>query len=261
MCGRYTLSAKIETLVKKFLLKKIQEFKKSDWLPRYNIGPGNKEPTKVFIVRQDEDTGERMLAQNEWPLIPSWSKVEENQKRPTLKYDTKNAKSDTAATKPSFRVPMRSRRCLIPASGFFEWQGTEGAKQPYYIRPKDEELFAFAGLWDRWSNEDQTVVIESCTILTTTPNSLMAKIHHRMPVILQEEQFEPWLDTKSHPVSEVKNLLKPYPYPERMVSYPVSTLVNNPKVDSPELLDEIDPEKITFSPKPKKPTLTQTELF
>ena len=139
--------------------------------------------------------------------------------------------SETAASKPAFRKPLRERRCLILADGFYEWKREGSRKQPYYITLRDGDPFAFAGLWDRWQPPDGKP-LDTCTILTTTPNAVLQPIHDRMPVILPPNAYNVWLDSAMRDVDFVQALLTPYPA-EHMVAYPVSTLVNNPANDTP----------------------------
>jgi putative SOS response-associated peptidase YedK len=142
-----------------------------------------------------------------------------------------NARAETVADKPSFRAAFKRRRCLIPASGFFEWQRMGSQKQPMYIQLADGSLLALAGLWETWHSPDGSE-IESCTIITTEPNELMAPIHNRMPVIVEPADYDLWLDPGERPENGL-HLLRPYP-PTLMNAYPVSTQVNNPRNDTPD---------------------------
>jgi putative SOS response-associated peptidase YedK len=144
-----------------------------------------------------------------------------------------NARSETAADKPMFRHALKKRRCLVPASGFYEWLATGGRKQPYCFRSWDEKPFAFAGLWERWEGPDGPV--ESCAILTTGANELVRPVHDRMPVILPRLHWQAWLDRDLQEAAAVVPLLRPYPS-DAMRAYPVSLLVNNPRNDRPECL-------------------------
>ena len=168
MCGRYTLKTPVERLSEKFQFPEVIPLK-----PRYNIAPSQ----DVAIVRRLPDDLDRKLAVLRWGLIPAWVKDPAKARQPI------NAKSETVAELPTFRTAFRRRRCLIPADGFYEWKQEVGRKQPVYICMKDREPFAFAGLWERWVREEDEF-IESCTILTTEPNELLAAVHNRMPVIL-----------------------------------------------------------------------------
>ncbi|WP_256377882.1 SOS response-associated peptidase [Synechococcus sp. PCC 7502] len=146
-----------------------------------------------------------------------------------------NARSETVSEKPSFRYAFKHRRCLIPTDGFYEWQRVEGSKtkkQPYFFGLKDANIFAFAGLWERWESPEGDI-IETCTILTTEANDVVRPIHDRMPVILDPKDYEIWLDPNLTSIDRLTPLLKPYP-PEAMTAYPVSSNVNSPKNNTPE---------------------------
>jgi putative SOS response-associated peptidase YedK len=215
MCGRFTLRTPARDLVEVFELLRDPEVS-----PRYNIAPTQ----NIAVVRQDGKN--RQLSLMRWGLVPAWSK--DPQAGPPLI----NARSETVATKPSFRTAFKRRRCLIPADGFYEWQKQADAKTkiPHYIRMAKDRPFAFAGLWEFWHDE-----LESCTIVTTEANELMRPLHDRMPVILSEEQYDRWLDPKNENVAELESLLRPYP-PNEMTAFPISTLVNSPRNESPECI-------------------------
>ena len=178
MCGRYRLSRRKQLIEEYF-----ETANELDWEPRYNIAPSQ----PVGIIRQDPSTPERRFSLARWGLIPSWA-TDAN-----IGFKTINARAETVASKPAFRDAFVSRRCLLPADGFFEWRRSGKEKQPFHFGMQDDSLFAFGGLWDRWRDPSGTV-IESCTILTTTPNSLLADVHDRMPVILRQESYDLWLD-------------------------------------------------------------------
>jgi putative SOS response-associated peptidase YedK len=148
-----------------------------------------------------------------------------------------NARSETAAEKPAFRAAFRRRRCLVVADGFYEWQKTNGTKQPFYIRFRDTQPFAFAGLWEHWKGLDEQV-IDSCTLLTTQPNDLLRQVHNRMPVILQPRDYDLWLDPEVQKPELLQPLLLPYP-PEEMDAYPVSRYVNSPDNDTPKCIEPL----------------------
>ena len=216
MCGRFLLLTSGKDVAERFDLEGPPEL-----LPRYNIAP-----TQPVAAVRPGDTG-RECVRLRWGLVPSWSR------------DTKvapiNARAETAADKPLFRAALRKRRCLIPASGFYEWLALAGEKrkQPYCFRPGDERPWAFAGLWERWLGPDGPV--ESCAILTTEANELVRPVHDRMPVILPRLYWQEWLDRDSQDAAAVVPLLRPYPA-GAMRAYPVSLLVNNPRNDRPECL-------------------------
>jgi putative SOS response-associated peptidase YedK len=161
-----------------------------------------------------------------WGLIPSWAKDSSGAAQMI------NARSETAATKPAFRDALKSRRCLIPADGFYEWLQTGKAKQPYCFEVSNGELFAFAGLWDRWKDPSGNW-IKTCSILTTAPNAVTASVHDRMPVVLDPDTYDLWLDPGMHDMRAVSDMLKPYDA-RLMRCYPVSTRVNHVGNDDPE---------------------------
>ena len=220
MCGRYLLTVDGEVLVDAFSLTA-----PVDWQPRFNIAPTQSVP----IVRQMEPDGDRELAMVHWGLIPHWAKER------SLGARMINARSETAADKPSFRSPFRRRRCLIPTDGFYEWQKTTSGKQPYAIRFTDARLFAFAGLWDQWRDRETGDAVESCTILTTSANDVVARIHDRMPVIMPPSAWQQWLDVTLTDQASLQPLLEPHP-PDEMTVTPVSRRVNSPRNDDPECL-------------------------
>lgn len=216
MCGRFALIDAAEQLAVQFDLPPI-----TDLAPRYNIAPTQ----PVLAVRQAQGQGGREWALLRWGLIPSWSKDIAIGNRLI------NARGETVAEKPSFRAAFKRRRCLIPASGFYEWQKQGKTKQPIYITPTNGGMFALAGLWEQWLGADGSE-LESCTIVTTTPNELMASIHNRMPVIVAPEDYDTWLASEPNP-SLGLHLIRPYP-PELMQITAVSTYVNSPRHEGPQ---------------------------
>ena len=207
MCGRFALYAKGEILAEEFGVSA-----RPAGPPRHNIAPSQ----DVAAVRAVPAGGVREIALLRWGLVPFWSK--------DLAIGSRliNARSETVREKPSFRDAFRRRRCLIPASGFYEWLRKEGGKQPYYVRMRDERPFAFAGLWDRWEGPAGGAV-ESCTILTTAANDVLAPIHDRMPVILPRAEYGKWLDPALTDTDSLVPLLAPF-RPDEMVAYPVISL-------------------------------------
>ncbi len=193
---------------------------------RYNIAPSQ----AVAAVRESCGHG-RELVMLQWGLVPHWVKDPSSGNRMI------NARAETLAQKPSFRVAYARRRCLLPADGFYEWKASNGAKQPYFIRAKNPGPLAFAGLWERW--DSQTTVIESCTIITTSANSLLRPLHERMPVILDEEDYDRWLDVSNNDHRTLQPLLRPYD-PEALLVYPVSTQVNSPKNDDSDCIAALE---------------------
>lgn len=191
-----------------------------DLEPRFNLAPSQDAP----IVRLNTD-GERELAMLRWGLVPSWSKD------PKPSYSTINARAETVAEKPTYRSAFKSRRCLVPADGFYEWQKVGSRKQPWRITMKDDGLFAFAGLWERWERDG---VIESFTIIVTEANDLMKPIHDRMPVILDPADYDEWLAPETNGAA-AQALLRPFP-PAHMRAYLISTRVNSPRNDDPGVI-------------------------
>jgi putative SOS response-associated peptidase YedK len=218
MCGRFARIVSNRKLRERYRLKDTPPLD-----DRYNIAPTQ----PVAAVRPTDEGRELVLLR--WGLIPSWSKDAK------IGYKLINARAETVAEKPSFRSAFKQRRCLIPASGFYEWQkkGT-GRKQPFFICPRDGELFSFAGLWERW-HDPEGEEVQSCTILTTTANEVMQPIHDRMPVILGQSAEEKWLDPRAS-ADALRSLLVPYTS-AGMEARPVGLWVNNPKNDGPKCLE------------------------
>jgi putative SOS response-associated peptidase YedK len=221
MCGRFTLRTPTKAIVEAFGLIDAPDLK-----PRFNIAPTQ----PVAAIRLDPDTGTRQLSMFRWGLIPSWADD------PSIGYRMINARAESVAMKPAYRSAFNKGRCLIVADGFYEWKKTGKNKQPFFVRLKDDEPFAFAGLSEHWHRGDQ--VIESCAIITTEPNELMEGIHDRMPVILSPEDYELWLEPDFHGQGKLLEMLKPYPA-EDMEAYPVSTVVNNPRNEVQECIEGV----------------------
>ncbi len=217
MCGRYRLSRR-KQLVEEYFDASGDD----DWIPRYNIAPTQPVP----VIRQHPKEPRRVLSLMRWGLVPSWSKDMSGSAGMI------NARSETAATKPAFRDPMKFRRCLVPADGFYEWKKFGQSKQPYCFEVRDGELFAFAGLWDGWKDPSGQW-IRSCSILTTTPNSVTSQVHDRMPVILSKDDYELWLDPGMTNVDAVSELLRPFDA-RLMRAYPVSSRINHVQNDDQE---------------------------
>ena len=223
MCGRYRLSRRKELLAQHFGA----DFAGLDWEPRYNIAP-----TQAVPVLRPGHTGTLEASAMRWGLIPSWATD------PAVGARTINARSETVASKPSFRESLQKRRCLVPADGFYEWQRGAGGKQPFCFEVGEAEIFAFAGLWDSWRRPDGQT-IETCTILTTTPNDLLADVHDRMPVILAPEHRDRWLDPSLRDAAKAAALLQPFAS-NLMRRYPVSTRVNGVANEGPECSTPVD---------------------
>lgn len=231
MCGRYTTTGDLKELERlvRFICK-VADFK-----PRYNVAPRQVVPVLVA------ENGQTVLKPMRWGLIPPWAKDDKIGDRLI------NARSETLTEKPSFRRPFEQQRCLIPADGFYEWQTTPGGKQPFWFTMKNGGYFCMAGLWEKWhrphvegelglddtgSSVNQTV--ETFTIITTTPNPMVAAVHDRMPVILGQEHYQWWLTTRFEP-EFLKTLLRPYPA-ENMECRSVSKVVNDARREGVECL-------------------------
>jgi putative SOS response-associated peptidase YedK len=215
MCGRFTLKSP-----GRIKFDRISRSKLPPLFPRYNIAPSQ---NVLAIVQRDREREATFL---QWGLIPSGSK----DGRGFI-----NARSETIGEKPSFSESFQRRRCLIPADGFYEWERIGEIAQPYFFQMKDELPFAFAGVWDEWRGDENSIA--SCAIITTKANELLASIHDRMPVILPFESYDTWLSGESQ---LPKNLLTSYPVAE-MTSHAVSYDVNHPKVDDEHLVKPVEP--------------------
>ena len=218
MCGRFTLRDP-----NRIKLAHIDYLRDEELIiPRYNIAPSQ----NVLTIQQRGEDREAAFLQ--WGLIPYWSKEPKG---------IINARVETIEEKASFSDSFQKRRCLIFADGFYEWERNGKISQPYYFQMKDGAPFAFAGVWDRWKSNGNTIV--SCAIITTTANELLATIHHRMPVIMQPESHELWLNEESR-AADLKELLVPFPASEK-ISHAVSRDVNDTKKDDEHLLQPVDP--------------------
>ena len=221
MCGRFTLSQSAEAIASVFQLNQVPTIE-----PRYNIAP-----TQPVATVLQTSAHERQFQLLRWGLIPTWAKDA------TMGSRLINARAETVAEKPSFRSAFRHRRCLVIADGFYEWRRQDGKKQPFYFRMQNQQPFAFAGLWEHWQ-DPKGEAIDSCTILTTEANELLQQIHERMPVILNPKDYELWLDPTVQKLEQLQQLLQPYSS-TAMTSYPVSTKVNKPTNDTPELINSL----------------------
>lgn len=221
MCGRYTLLSSPKAIQEHFALDKAP-----DLGPRYNIAPTQ----QVAAIRRPDPTSPRELVRLRWGLVPSWAD--------DLSIGNRliNARAETVAGKPSFRSAFRSRRCLVVADGFYEWQRQGKNKQPFYFCLRDGKPFAFAGLWERWSRDDQ--VVESCTLITTEANERVQAVHDRMPVILPAIAYDAWLDPSATRPLELTHLLRPYPAGE-LVAHAVGARVNSPYNDDPTCIERV----------------------
>jgi putative SOS response-associated peptidase YedK len=214
MCGRFTLATATEIVADFFELAETR-----DLTNRYNIAPTQSAP--AILIGNDGQS--RVHRELRWGLIPPWAK------NASIGARMINARAETVAEKPSYRAAFKQRRCLIAADGFYEWKKTETGKQPHCIRMSDDGVFAMAGLWERWRSPHGSQV-DTCTIITTEPNELLADIHNRMPVILTRDRFAEWLDPENEDPKSLRALLKPFPS-DAMKHYPVSTRVNAPAND------------------------------
>jgi putative SOS response-associated peptidase YedK len=212
MCGRFTLTRSGEEVAEAFGLDQAPEI-----VPRYNIAPSQ----PVLAVRQLAPEAARTCALLRWGLKSA------PDDKPLI-----NARAETAATRGAFRAAFAQRRCLVPADGFYEWEGPSGARKrrPFHLRLRDGGLFGLAGLWEPGPEGEPGTL----TILTTPPNRLVERIHDRMPLILQPADYSRWLDPGT-PVPSLRPLLGPYPA-VHMESYPVGPAVNNPRADDPSCL-------------------------
>lgn len=214
MCGRYNVTTDAQAMIDFFEVEQTL-FDLNAWRPRYNVAPSQNVP----IIR---DTGEgRELLLARWGLVPHWSKEDK------LKYSTINARAETVADKPVYREPFKHKRCLIPATGFYEWQQQDGAKTPYHIHMPGGTLFAFAGLWDHWGAGERA--FDSCAVIVTGANATMQSIHNRMPVILNPAQYNTWLNTDHFDRAQLEALL--VPFGGTLDAYVVDRYVNSPKND------------------------------
>lgn len=223
MCGRFTQISSSADMAKAFDLAHVPHLE-----PRYNIAPTQ----QVATILRSNSKSEREFKWLRWGLIPH------ARKERSIGNKLINARGETVAQKPSFRSAFRRSRCLIIASGFYEWQRAENRKQPFYIQQIDRLPFALAGLWSNWQSPE-VETISTCTIITTEANEIMIPIHKRMPVILESTDYDLWLDPTVQQPELLQPLLQPY-NSDKLKAYPISTLVNNPRNDSPECLKLIE---------------------
>jgi putative SOS response-associated peptidase YedK len=236
MCGRYVLKRKdLEALMEQLGVTDPREF-----VSRYNIAP----TTMIPAIRTSAEEGRREAVGLQWGLVPWWSKDAKNGAK------LANARSEGIAAKPAFREAVRKRRCVVPASGFYEWQTVGRLKQPWFFQMRDETPFVFAGLWEHWRSADG-VDLQTCSLITTTPNDLVRPLHDRMPVILRGATIDTWLDRSISEPAQVESLLAPVPG-DAMKATPVSPRVNNVRVDGPECLEPATP----LAPEPPSPQLS-----
>ncbi len=229
MCGRFVLVSTGKDISRHFELVEDPSFP-----PRFNIAPTQ----MIETVRNAPGTSHRHIAPARWGLIPSWAKDK------SVGWKLINARSETVFDKPAFRNSIRKRRCLIPSDGFYEWKRDHGSKtRPYFVSMADGSLFAFAGLWDSWK-DGSGETIETCSILTTAANSLVAIVHERMPVILKCDNYDLWLDNAITDLGRLSRVMAPYAS-ELMKLYPVASAVNKPAYDEPDCIEPIVEEEGT----------------
>ena len=221
MCGRYTLYTHEDDLASLF---EVTTYPLSE---RYNIAP-----TQTVPIVVQQPSGERVLTPARWGLIPHWVSDPK-----AFKANLFNARAESAAEKPSFRDAMRTRRCIVPATGFYEWRATDDGKQPYHIQRADGEPLAFAGLWSVNTRGSESVV--SCTILTIAANRDMESLHHRMPVILERGSWARWSDADEHDPQRLEDLLVPAE-DGSLSMYAVGRRVGNARIDEPELIRPLE---------------------
>jgi putative SOS response-associated peptidase YedK len=220
MCGRFNFLTHQEELRERFEISKF-EFEVT---PRYNIAPSQ----KIATIIQDQDI---KLVGMRWGLIPFWAK------EPKTKYSMINARVETILDKRAYSRPFKKWRCLIPATGFYEWKKVGKIKTPMHIRLKSKELFAFAGIYNPWKSPSGSYVL-SCSIVSTTPNNIMEPIHNRMPVILQKKDESTWINPEHEDTEKLLGLLKPYP-DRQLEAYEISTYVNKPRNEGPQCITSI----------------------
>lgn len=220
MCGRFAYYSAHEAMTRLFGLAADTPAIESRW----NIAP-----TQFVPVVRADSAGLRRLAMLYWGLIPHWAKEKGIGARMI------NARAETLGEKPSFRTAFRRRRCLVVASGYYEWQAAAAGKQPWFIHAPDASPLAFAGLWESWSQSPQHQALESCTIITTAATGSLARLHHRVPVVLSQPAFTRWLDPGLQEVAALEDLLRA-PADEMLTAYPVSRRVNNARNEGPELV-------------------------
>ena len=219
MCGRYNIITDAQALYDAY---QVEADLDGGRLARYNVAPAT---DQLVIVAEG---GRRAARWHRWGLIPHWAKDQ------AIGYKTINARGETVAAKPAFRAALRLRRCLVPASGFYEWQVQDGGKQPYLIRPRNGGLMSFAGLWENWAGPAGEV--RSFTIITTAPNALMARIHDRMPAIIPPEQHARWLDPALQDPAEIQTMIASCPA-AALQAVPVGRQINNARNQGPELIE------------------------
>jgi putative SOS response-associated peptidase YedK len=230
MCGRFVQASSPELLVARF---GVDELAAPPHEPSYNVAPR----ATVYAVRDraEDDRRRRYLSELRWGLIPSWAKD------PKVGDRMINARSESLADKPAYERAFRRHRCLVPAEGFYEWQRRGSGKQPMFIHRRDGEPMALAGLWAAWrdGNDSEADWLRSCVIVTTNANDTVAPMHDRMPVVLEERDWDRWLDPEAGDADALARLLAPAD-DNVLVAYPVGTRVNSADNDGPELVERVE---------------------
>lgn len=221
MCGRYALKTSVPEIARILGASANAEF-----APSYNVAPSRHVP----VCRIDPDGG-RELALLRWGLVPHWAKAVND------RYRMINARAETVASKPAFRTPFRKRRCLVPADGYFEWKAGPDRKQPYFIHRADGSPLMLAGLWDRWDKGDDGP-LDSFSIVTTSASPHVSAVHDRMPVVIQDDDLDIWLDPEQNDADRLLTLLRPHPGRDFELT-PVSTYVNNPRNDDSRCIEPV----------------------
>jgi len=231
MCGRFVSATPVKKLVEQFL---VEELTVDGHDPSWNVAP-----TAHVLAVASNSEGVRRLGTFKWGLVPSWAKD------PSIGNRMINLRAETVSEKPSFKRTLARHRCIIPVDGFYEWKdmGKGRKKQPFFIRSRDETVLALAGLWEAWKEKNDDAGdddwLRTCTIITTTPNKLMAPIHDRMPVVLPPESWDTWLDRENDDVAALAELLKPAP-DDLLELYPVGTEVNNVRNNGEQLVAPLE---------------------
>lgn len=226
MCGRFVGFRPLKDLMNYFPI----DVADVEVTENFNVAPTQ----EILAITRHEDKNH--LEKLHWGLVPFWAKDT------TVGSRMINARSETVATKPSFRTAFKNRRCLILADGFFEWKGDKGQKQPMFLTLPNGRPFAFAGLWELWNDQGkEQIPYRSATILTREASESMKPIHHRMPVILKPEAFDLWLDRKNQDIRSLQDLLQKQVY-TRLKSVPVSKQVNSVKVNRPGNIKPVEPK-------------------
>jgi len=248
MCGRVCVTTTLEGLLAAFGFNSLDGVEEGDdplngKLPRWNGAPGQYYP--IFIRQDDEETGVigRRAVMAQWGLMPAWFDPSKSKNPPPI-----NARCETIKSQPMFRSAYKSRRCLMPIHGYFEWHdiyGTKKNKQPYAIGLKSGEPFCLAGIWEVWRDRETGLERRTFAVVTCGPNEMMAEIHDRMPVILHREDYARWLSAEPDP----EDLMVPYPS-ELMTKWPIGRKVGNVANNTPDILDPEDPQA---APPPKPP--------